>query len=843
MASQPDVRLRLSAEGVQEVVNALKAVQDQAQKTAKNTNTATNSLVGGFDKLTKGLSTMKGALAAVAGATLVVSAAGLAGRIMEDAAALAKLSQVTGDSVENLSRLKYAAEQLGMPFDEMRDAFKDFNEKVGDAVGGSGDVAESFKAMGLSVLNSKGQIKSQSQLLDEIADKFATYKDGAAKSSLAIKMFGDAGIKLLPMLSQGSAGLRSMYQEADKFGATVSTKTAQEALEFEKSVKQVQGQLMAMVTSIAGPVLSNLAKLTTHFNEARKSGVGFWSSLKAAYTDVGFKDTVEEAQADIEKFLKLANENPGDEEYIGYLNLARKNLIALREAQKKPAEEEKKADAPGVGAADAAADTLSAKLAALKAESDMELAKVQANLALTSAGYDKAYKDQLISLKDYHAKRLDVLEQAHAAELAAATKALELAKQAPAKDENAKIARDLAIKQAQADLDRIKLTHQLAKAQADATFGDELKALGEQRKAHDNAQLTRTGQLRAAAIAALDEEIAKLGELLAMEGVVGSERERQLNELRRRGMGSIEFDESKRKADSAGSKFDLQKSEVQRDLSSGKLFPAEAEQRLLDIEKERVTTLEAIGKKMAEAAAATGNQELILQAQQFSSAVRDMQVATDEYGKAMATLKSGIQDSVTNGFNTMLDNIIDGTASAKDAVRGFASDVVNSIRKIAQEMLVQQMFKSLFGAIGGGAGGAGGGGFGGLFGSLMGAFATGGYVSGPGTGTSDSIPAWLSNGEFVVRASAVQSIGLDTLNEINRGRLPAPVRASSFGRVSKYADGGLVGSLAGATGGNTQVTLGLDDGLVLKKLSSPEGHRVLVEALGKNRRAVRQLIN
>ena len=33
--------------------------------------------------------------------------------------------------------------------------------------------------------------------------------------------------------------------------------------------------------------------------------------------------------------------------------------------------------------------------------------------------------------------------------------------------------------------------------------------------------------------------------------------------------------------------------------------------------------------------------------------------------------------------------------------------------------------------------------------------ATGGYVSGPGTGTSDSIPAWLSNGEYVVKAAAV----------------------------------------------------------------------------------------
>jgi hypothetical protein len=46
--------------------------------------------------------------------------------------------------------------------------------------------------------------------------------------------------------------------------------------------------------------------------------------------------------------------------------------------------------------------------------------------------------------------------------------------------------------------------------------------------------------------------------------------------------------------------------------------------------------------------------------------------------------------------------------------------------------------------------------------------AQGGPVWGPGTGTSDSIPAMLSNGEFVVRAAAVRALGIDTLSSINR---------------------------------------------------------------------------
>lgn len=54
--------------------------------------------------------------------------------------------------------------------------------------------------------------------------------------------------------------------------------------------------------------------------------------------------------------------------------------------------------------------------------------------------------------------------------------------------------------------------------------------------------------------------------------------------------------------------------------------------------------------------------------------------------------------------------------------------------------------------------------------------ATGGIIRGPGTSTSDSIPAWLSDGEYVLRASAVSRIGVSNLDALNQGRsfaLPA----------------------------------------------------------------------
>lgn len=66
-------------------------------------------------------------------------------------------------------------------------------------------------------------------------------------------------------------------------------------------------------------------------------------------------------------------------------------------------------------------------------------------------------------------------------------------------------------------------------------------------------------------------------------------------------------------------------------------------------------------------------------------------------------------------------------------------------------------------------------------------FATGGHITGKGTGTSDEIPIWASNGEFMIKTAAVKSLGLDNLNFMNEtGRLPGDY---------KFAEGGLIGDV------------------------------------------------
>lgn len=123
----------------------------------------------------------------------------------------------------------------------------------------------------------------------------------------------------------------------------------------------------------------------------------------------------------------------------------------------------------------------------------------------------------------------------------------------------------------------------------------------------------------------------------------------------------------------------------------------------------------------------------------------------------------------------------DFSGAITDWITG-AKSFGDAMKSVLQQLISQLIQAALYATIVAACTG-GGGGFAarwkGAFGKGL---ATGGSVDGPGTGTSDSIPAMLSNGEYVLNAQAVDRLGVPFLNGLNTGRLRG------------FASGGLVGS-------------------------------------------------
>lgn len=140
-------------------------------------------------------------------------------------------------------------------------------------------------------------------------------------------------------------------------------------------------------------------------------------------------------------------------------------------------------------------------------------------------------------------------------------------------------------------------------------------------------------------------------------------------------------------------------------------------------------------------------------------------------------------------FGDCISDIITGQKSAKEAFGDFLKDLLKNAAQLVSRWVGIYLMYMAFGL--GNAKAAAQAANQTLFGIKA---ATGGYISGPGTGTSDSIPARLSNGEYVMSAAAVDRIGTPLLDAMNRGS------------AVHYAGGGLVSVNNGGGSGPAAVS-------------------------------------
>lgn len=151
----------------------------------------------------------------------------------------------------------------------------------------------------------------------------------------------------------------------------------------------------------------------------------------------------------------------------------------------------------------------------------------------------------------------------------------------------------------------------------------------------------------------------------------------------------------------------------------------------------------------------------------------------------------GIIDQVVGFFSNLGQQIIDAFTNAFNTVKQAFTDLWNAAKARLQPILdLLRAIAALAATVSGGGEG-----------EAVRA-AGGGHIHGKGTSTSDSIPAWLSDGEFVIKAKSVAKYGAGLLHAINSGRFRMP-KFNTGGLVSSmispgprlaYADGGEVSS-------------------------------------------------
>lgn len=281
MAGLGDLVVRLSAETAQ-FTQALDKATYQTQRNFQTMQTSAKTLAG--------------ALGLYLSADLFV---GFVKSQIDVQDALFKTSQKIGISVEDLSKLSYAAKLADVDSKQLQTGLVKLSKGMVEASNGTGDVYKGLSAMGVAVKNSDGTLKSSSQVLGEIADKFETYEDGANKTALAVQFFGKSGADLIPLLNGGSKAIKQAGDELERFGGVVKEKAAKEAEAFNDNLTRL-GTLASVVgKDIANGITPYLNQLAEEFIIARKNGISFMEMLSMGTRFGNYADQLAEIEKEI----------------------------------------------------------------------------------------------------------------------------------------------------------------------------------------------------------------------------------------------------------------------------------------------------------------------------------------------------------------------------------------------------------------------------------------------------------------------------------------------------------------------------------------------------------------
>ncbi|TWO71910.1 hypothetical protein FN976_07925 [Caenimonas sedimenti] len=185
------------------------------------------------------------------------------------------LAEKSGIAVKELSALRYAGEVVGTPLGAIATGVKKLAVNMSEAAGGAKEQSAVFKALNINIRELDGSLKGSDKVLTELADKFAGFRAGPEKAALAIKIFGKAGEDLIPLLNQGSAGLRKLRTEAETLGLVIGEDVAKASARFNDNLKRLdlisEGAKLSIVNNLLGP----LNKLAETFISSRKEGDNF----------------------------------------------------------------------------------------------------------------------------------------------------------------------------------------------------------------------------------------------------------------------------------------------------------------------------------------------------------------------------------------------------------------------------------------------------------------------------------------------------------------------------------------------------------------------------------------
>ena len=195
-------------------------------------------------------SNVKGIFGGLAAGLSVAAVTAFAKQTLDAADALNDMSQRTQVSVRDLASLRTISEQSGTSLEDVGKAIGKLNLSFSQAQDGTKEQADSLKRLGVTSTDAR-------ERFFQLADAYV--ETGGKGSALADiqKVLGKSYADMIPLLSQGGAGLRAAAEASESF-ADAMARLAPDADKFNDQLAQMKTNAAGAAAQLLGAVLPSL---------------------------------------------------------------------------------------------------------------------------------------------------------------------------------------------------------------------------------------------------------------------------------------------------------------------------------------------------------------------------------------------------------------------------------------------------------------------------------------------------------------------------------------------------------------------------------------------------------
>lgn len=231
----------------------IKDVRDEAESTGQK-------FIKSFGNIAK-KSFEVGASIATATGAIIGSMMAMANKTASTADTFDKASLRTGLEVEELQRLNYAAGQSGVQMTTLENSAKKLNQRIAEVNSGSAKTTETFRSLGVAVKDSNGQMRSSSDIYNDVLLKLADMGDTAEATALGTELFGKAYTDMKPLLASGAAGIEELKNRADELGIVMSGDAVSAGVKFGDTLADIKQSSQGMFNTLMSSLIPVIQKV------------------------------------------------------------------------------------------------------------------------------------------------------------------------------------------------------------------------------------------------------------------------------------------------------------------------------------------------------------------------------------------------------------------------------------------------------------------------------------------------------------------------------------------------------------------------------------------------------